>query len=603
MTRDLKRTTLPALPPALGFDGEVEYMKQVELWRRWVQWEKDDPLVLKEEDKAGYKARIIFVYHQALMALRFWPEMWFDAAEFCFNNNLEAEGKEFLLQGIGANPESSLLAFKRAERLELSTTNGNDDESKARRGAVVREPYDKLLDALYVLIGKAMAREARDISRIEAEFAEASNSTKEIDHDNDREEDDNERKAQEDDQKKQVSISIVKTMNTVQTSLLNKTISHAWIALMRCMQRMQGKGKVGAAIGGSRQIFTESRKRGRITSDVWIAAAMLEFHAFDGESAKRIFERGMKLFPDDERYALEYVKHLIATNDHTSKHRNVCISQPGADHRIDARVVFETTVGKLSQKPETAAKAKPLYAFFHDFESRYGELSQIVKLEKRMREAFPDDPRLAAFSQRFVHEGFDPTAIRPIISPAIQAKPKAIPSIDTFPPTVESPPNRFVQVTGTNSPKRPMQFEESDNEANRPRKLPRAESPLKGAAGRRLDQQKRNRMPFDGAQYDGQTPAHLIPSLPRDVLFLLSIIPPASTYHATRFKPEEMVRLIQDTHLPGSASQLRLPPQPPPGGAGMPRLPPGQFNGKLNFLFRFIPHYPPLRSTLPSTSK
>ena len=322
ITRDLKRTTLPSLPPALGFDGDTEYIKQVDIWRHWIQWEKDDPLVLKQENVAEYRDRIVFVYKQALMALRFWPEMWYDAAEFCFHNDLEPQGHEFLVQGISANPESCLLAFKHADRLELSTTNGNDDESKIRRGATVREPYDKVLNALYDLVTKAMARENRDLAHIEAHFSEADNNNgdalRKVNGDRDHEdEEDSQNDPQQ--QMKKTQIDIIKAMSTVQVRLLNKTISHAWIALMRAFQRIQGKGKVHAAIGGSRQVFIDARKRGRITSDVWIAAAMLEYHSFEVESAKRIFERGVKLFPEDENFALEYVKHLIATNDHTSK--------------------------------------------------------------------------------------------------------------------------------------------------------------------------------------------------------------------------------------------------------------------------------------------
>ena len=67
----------------------------------------------------------------------------------------------------------------------------------------------------------------------------------------------------------------------------------------------------------------------------------------------------------------------------------------------DARVVFETCVNRLTSKPETLAKARPLYAYFHKYESQYGELSQILKLEARMAELFPDDPKLKSFTCRY----------------------------------------------------------------------------------------------------------------------------------------------------------------------------------------------------------
>lgn len=319
ITRRLRRTTLPVLPPAPGFDGEVEYVEQLEIWQRWIKWEIDDPLVLKQDDIAAYRDRTVFAYKQALMAMRFWPEMWCDAADFCFLNNLESEGIEFLTQGIAANPESCLLAFKRADRLELTTANEEGDESIKRRGASVREPYDKVLDALYELISKAKTREAQEISRVEAQFAiddiERRNGIQGDDRDEDTYEDDEEVK----EKRKSALVEAVKAAHAVQVRLLSKTVSHVWIALMRAMRRIQGKGKINEQIGGSRQIFTDARKRGRITSDVYVASALIEFHCYDPETTKKIFERGLKLFPEDEAFALEYIRHLIANNDHTSE--------------------------------------------------------------------------------------------------------------------------------------------------------------------------------------------------------------------------------------------------------------------------------------------
>jgi len=318
ITRDLQRTTLPRLPPALGFDGDVEFAKQLDVWKRWIQWEKDDPLVLKQEDAAAYKARILYVYKQALMALRFWPEMWFDASEFCFQNGLETEGNDFLTQGVAANPESCLLAFKRADRLEITTSNEEGEESAKRRGMAVREPYDKVLDALYDLITKTRAREAQAIARIEEQYANQK-STLQSGSDLDGEDDLDDADTDAKEAAKKAQIEAVQNVNGVQVRLLSRTVSFAWIALMRAMRRVQGKGKIGDAVGGSRQIFTDARKRGRLTSDVYVASALLEHHCYKDPAATKIFERGMKLFPDDENFALEYLKHLIAVNDITSQ--------------------------------------------------------------------------------------------------------------------------------------------------------------------------------------------------------------------------------------------------------------------------------------------
>ncbi|KAI5279944.1 mRNA 3'-end-processing protein rna14, partial [Ascosphaera acerosa] len=153
LTEGLRRTTVPRLPPLPGCEGYEDFQRQLAIWRAWCRWETEDPLALKEEgDLAGYRARVTYVYKQALMAMRFVPELYLEAATFCYEHALDAQGDEFLKQGIEANPESTLLAFKRADRLELTSA---DEHDAKRRGALVREPYDRVLDALYEHMAKA----------------------------------------------------------------------------------------------------------------------------------------------------------------------------------------------------------------------------------------------------------------------------------------------------------------------------------------------------------------------------------------------------------------------------------------------------------------
>ena len=270
-------------------------------------------------------------------------------------------------------------------------------------------------------------------------------------------------------------------------------------------------------------------------------------------------------------------------------------------------------MSKLAQRPETLHRAKPIFAFFHAYEAQYGELSQMTKLEKRMSDYFPEDPLLSRFARRYALQGFDPTAVRPIISPRTQTRPKALPSIED--PTahhqqVPPPPQQHQQqlqqqpqqpqqpiqqqpsprpsyAQAVDSPKRGPPADEAEADATRPRKLARGESPLKGAAGRRLDQQKRNMQSQLGlAQGAGGTPGqwslqHGVPPppppLPREVLFLLSIIPGADTYApATRFNAEAMVRLLAETDVPTKA-----PPHLRSGPIGSHGAFPGTIGGYI----------------------
>lgn len=316
ITRDLNRSTLPKLPPAVGFDGDIEYAEQVQFWRQWAAWEKEDPLVLKDEDEAAYKARVVYVYKQAVMSLRFWPEMWCEAADYCFSVGMETEGTDFLNNGALANPESCLLAFKRADRIETSAMTEEGDDVVVRRGKAVREPYDNVLDALYDLCTKIKEREERMIERIKESVLLETPKPVLAEEDNDR--DDAEADIVDPQAMVQAQIDALQNGNAAQIKMLSRTISFVWIALMRAMRRVQGKGGPNEPVGGSRQIFFDARSRGRLTSDVYVASALIEHHSYKDPAATRIFERGMKLFKEDEQFALEYLKHLIAINDTTS---------------------------------------------------------------------------------------------------------------------------------------------------------------------------------------------------------------------------------------------------------------------------------------------
>jgi cleavage stimulation factor subunit 3 len=241
----------------------------------------------------------------------------------------------------------------------------------------------------------------------------------------------------------------------------------------------------------------------------------------------------------------------------------------------DARAVFETVVGKITSKPDQVDRAKELFLFFHGYESQFGELAQITKLEQRMLTLYPEDPQLLRFSQRFAGPTFDPMTVRPIISPRTQMKPilqmpPVMNSVEEHhpvmppqieqrlasPPMLNSPNFSNIQPVAINSPKRPL---EDGDDSGQPRKLARGESPaLKGAAGRRLDAARRN------LATSGNTPVVQGPApLAREINFLLSIIPASHHYRETRFKPEAMVAMLRDNaQIPIPAMAAVQPPAP-----------------------------------------
>jgi cleavage stimulation factor subunit 3 len=594
ITRDVNRTTYPKLPPKLGFDGFDEYKHQVMSWRKWIDWEKSDPL----EDPALTKTRVLYIYKQALMPLRFWPRIWYEAAVYCFENDMAKEGLEFLTQGTAANPEDCLLAFKLADRIELTSEFEDGDPGAIRKGEAVREPFNKLLDSLYELVKKTNRRAEHAVAMVKENFAQQANEEPSEDEyvgGDDWDDDEKEQKEKEREQRLQRATDAIKAGYDEQLLELKKTISYAWIMLMRTMRRVQGKGQPYPTAGsppGFRGIFIEARQKGHLLSDAYVASALIEHFCYQDPAAQKIFERGMKLFPEDENFAQEYINFLIMQNDATN-----------------ARSVFETVVNRLTQKPENVHRTYHLFTTMHGYESRYGELAQIVKLEQRMNELFPDEPRINRFMSRYNTPKFDPCKVRPVIS-MTQMRPKPLEILPTVeqqppspprpverrpspPPVIHSPPRQHPALLHiSNSPKRP--FDDGDNESAQPRKLMRGESPLKGAAGRRLvDAARRNHMRLDGGSNTGMGAPPPAP-LPRDISFLLAIIPGAHTYHETRFNPEKMVQLLRTVDLsraipsqpqpPPQQSMPVAPPQPQMGGAvggwpqpmgGMPQYNPG----------------------------
>lgn len=170
-----------------------------------------------------------------------------------------------------------------------------------------------------------------------------------------------------------------------------------------------------------------------------------------------------------------------------------------------------------------------------------------------MSELFPDDPSLAHFAARYTTDRFNPVMTQVIVSPARQMRPKAImQSIEQPPASARSSPRPMPQVERTpqpqflpavNSPKRPFQADDQDEYP--PRKLARGVSPLKGAAGRRLDQQRRAQQGQSTSSYTSAP----IP-VPRDVTFFLGLIPSAEAFGSNYFNTAGLVRLIQNTTVP-----------------------------------------------------
>lgn len=75
VTRGLNKS-LPSIPPS----NSPEEAQQVELWKKYISWEKGNPL--RTEDHALITRRVMFAYEQSLLCLGHHPDIWYEAASY-----------------------------------------------------------------------------------------------------------------------------------------------------------------------------------------------------------------------------------------------------------------------------------------------------------------------------------------------------------------------------------------------------------------------------------------------------------------------------------------------------------------------------------------
>ncbi|KAG5881074.1 hypothetical protein JTB14_020404 [Gonioctena quinquepunctata] len=99
----------PSIPPG----GTPEERKQVELWQKYIAWEKSNPL--RTEDTALLTKRVVFALEQCLLCLGHHPDVWYQAAQF-----LELSCK--ILAEKGDVNASKLFSEEAANMFERATS-------------------------------------------------------------------------------------------------------------------------------------------------------------------------------------------------------------------------------------------------------------------------------------------------------------------------------------------------------------------------------------------------------------------------------------------------------------------------------------------------
>ncbi|CAG8451583.1 6558_t:CDS:10 [Ambispora gerdemannii] len=108
---EINRTTIP-IPPK----WEEAELQQLDAWKRWIAWEKSNPLAF--EDKTRLVQRVKYAYKQAMIYMRHYPEIWYEASNYWIENGKEEETANILKTAMEIMPTSFLVHFAYAELQE-----------------------------------------------------------------------------------------------------------------------------------------------------------------------------------------------------------------------------------------------------------------------------------------------------------------------------------------------------------------------------------------------------------------------------------------------------------------------------------------------------
>ncbi|XP_035663153.1 cleavage stimulation factor subunit 3-like [Branchiostoma floridae] len=290
VTRGLNRN-MPSIPPT----GTPDEVKQVDLWKKYISWEKGNPL--RTEDHAVIAKRVIFAYEQCMLCLGHRPDIWYEAAKY-----LE---------------ESSKLL---SEKGDLNAGKMFSDEAAAM--------YER---AISTLLKKNMM-----LYFSYADF-------------------------EENRMKHQKVHSIYNKLLGIDE--IDPTLGY--IQYMKFARRAEG-------IKSARSIFKRAREDNRSKYHVYVSAALMEyFCSKDKNIACKIFELGLKKYSDSADYILQYLDFLSHLNEDNN-----------------TRVLFERV---LTSGALPVDKQGEIWAKFLEFECSIGDLSSVLKVEKRRRDIFKEE--------------------------------------------------------------------------------------------------------------------------------------------------------------------------------------------------------------------
>ncbi|KAH6583187.1 hypothetical protein BASA60_001591 [Batrachochytrium salamandrivorans] len=358
--RDMKMLTEPmstvertwlARPP-MWAAHEVQLLSS---WKRYIAWEQSNPLHI--ESPALLHTRIAYAFKTALLQLRYFPELWYDASKCMIDLGMESEAISYLQAGIAINPTSLLLSFTLAEIQESQKADFKDIQAILDALLAKLEESHTEIHKKYDAEREAILTQLREADKIEGDDAtedtwdgERRERERELEKERDREVNDR-----------------VESRRERKVAQIKTCVGLTWVIYIRLARRSQN-------IKAARVVFSRARKSPLITYHVYVASALMELHLNkDSVVAGKIFELGMKTFcsadnPDACGYILHYIDFLIGLNDDNN-----------------TRALFERALALLPPSHANVVLAK-----YVDYEMQFGDIGMLRKAEKRYEDTYPE---------------------------------------------------------------------------------------------------------------------------------------------------------------------------------------------------------------------
>ncbi|PRD36893.1 UNVERIFIED_CONTAM: Cleavage stimulation factor subunit 3 [Trichonephila clavipes] len=275
----------------------------------------------------------------------------------------------------------------------------------------------------------------------------------------------------------------------------------AYLQYMKFARRAEG-------IKAARTIFKKTRENPKARYHVYVAAAWMEYYCSkDKTVAFKIFELGLKKYGDNPDYILCYIDYLSHLNDDNN-----------------TRVLFERVLSSGSLPPERQIE---IWNKFLEFESNVGDLASILKVEKR---------RAAVIEQLKEFEGKETALLvdRYKFQDLYPCSASELKSIGY---------KEIAKQHVSNLPSSMPQFLEDDKDRKPPFPTP---DPLQ-------------MIPYKPRQIC-PTAAHPMPGgvfpPPPSASFLMTILPPPTSFQGPFVKVDDLVKIIKQWRLPENAPKM-----------------------------------------------